>query len=90
MEKGGVTKAVLARELGVSHVHVLNWLNGQSPRIEQFYGIAKFFNVSMEWLFNGEEPTEQGPLEPSDTDWRHRAEIAEKAISKVREALDGL
>ena len=54
MEKSGVTKAALARDLGVSHVHVLNWINGQSPRVEQFAAIARFFNVSMEWLLTGE------------------------------------
>jgi len=138
MEKRQVTKAALARELGVSHVHVLNWLNGQSPRIEQFSSIARFFNVSMEWLLNGLGPStrfeaflgmldqlksvaldiypadedqvraadlhdrlvaavqpvldllygEQDGTYAAETEWRQRAEAAEKIVAKVRQALE--
>lgn len=53
MEKSGISKAQMARELGVSNAHVANWIAGQLPRAEQILTIAERFGVTIEWLIRG-------------------------------------
>jgi transcriptional regulator with XRE-family HTH domain len=50
MEQRGLNNTQLAREIGTSHVAVGNFLDGQLPKSEHLYRLAKFFDVSMEWL----------------------------------------
>ncbi|MEO6052590.1 MAG: histidine kinase dimerization/phospho-acceptor domain-containing protein, partial [Chthoniobacterales bacterium] len=45
--------AALAREIGISHVAVKNYLEGRIPDTKLLYQLARFFGVSMEYLLTG-------------------------------------
>jgi DNA-binding XRE family transcriptional regulator len=50
-EEKQLSKSALARELNLSHTAILNWENGTSvPGIFTFIELAKFFDVSIDYL----------------------------------------
>jgi transcriptional regulator with XRE-family HTH domain len=65
LEKNGVrlergTAARIQREIGVSHVAVKKWLDGQGlPSQKRMMTLARWLNVSYEWLSSG-----QGKMQP--------------------------
>jgi transcriptional regulator with XRE-family HTH domain len=63
MENAGLSKAQLARDIGVSNAHVANWLSGQLPRAEHLLTISRRFQVTIEWLICGEGPAPPRPVE---------------------------
>lgn len=50
------TRANLCRELGMKQPTFSTWLaRGTMPKADELYQIAKYLNVSMEWLLYGED-----------------------------------
>lgn len=50
------SQADLAKFVGVKPNTVSDWINKEtSPKIEHIYAIAKYFNVSLDYLFYGTE-----------------------------------
>lgn len=62
MEKREVNASALAKIIGVSHVAVGNFLDGQVPKADHLYAIAKYFGVTMESLIAEEVQPGQRPL----------------------------
>lgn len=99
MTQRGLSKAQLARELGVSNAHVANWLNGQLPRADQLLLIATHFGVSMEYILTGTgqqqsqriaTPSESGTIKAAKTEAERLARLlgeAEHSLSKLRSFL---
>ena len=57
MRSRDIKPAALAREIGLSHVAVGNWLKEEKPSIPDAYQLlrlARHFNVSMEYLLTGD------------------------------------
>ncbi len=64
MAKNGLNVPRLASLVKISRQTLSNWSEGQSPRnIEQVRTVAKFFNVSLEYLLFEEEPPKRNPIE---------------------------
>lgn len=55
MSERGLKPSGLARELGISHVAVKNYLEGRIPEASQLLRMSKFFGVTMEWMLTGEK-----------------------------------
>jgi phage repressor protein C with HTH and peptisase S24 domain len=51
----GISPYKLGKEIGVSHVAIGNWLEGQVPKSKYLDALARFFGVSMGWLLTGED-----------------------------------
>jgi len=51
----------LAKAVGLSHVTIGNYLDGQPPKSEHLHKLAKFFKVTMEELLTGEKNTGLAP-----------------------------
>ena len=50
-EEHGLTKLALGRELGFSHVTLVNWEKGKrTPDIDTMIAIAKYFGVTLDYL----------------------------------------
>ena len=47
----------LGRAVGLSHVSIGNFLDGQLPKSEHLHALAEFFGVTTDWLL-GREPGE--------------------------------
>lgn len=63
MDEREVNNAQLARAIGLSHVAVGNFLDGQLPKSEHLYRLAKFFDVPMEYFLEAEPEARGRPLE---------------------------
>lgn len=64
-------RADLSRETGIAVTTIRSWIKGSVPSAEAAYKIAKYFNVTLEWLLTGEgESPEAKPTteEFSDTE----------------------
>lgn len=85
MKKSGISKAQLARDLGVSNAHVANWLGGQMPRAEHLLPISRHFNVSMEWLLCGEEAQPSGKGGPGNAPLYNRGLGARELVGKIQQ-----
>lgn len=65
MRMANLKPAALARDLGLSHVAVKNYLEGRVPETRALYQLSRHFGVSMEYLLNG-VLTPDGKAEPWD------------------------
>lgn len=53
MKERKMKPATLAREIGISHVAVKNYLEGRVPDTRSLFQLSRYFGVSMEYLLNG-------------------------------------
>ncbi|MEO8205681.1 MAG: helix-turn-helix domain-containing protein, partial [Chthoniobacterales bacterium] len=74
MRQRHLKPAMLAREVGISHVAVKNYLEGRIPDTKLLYQLAKFFGVTMEYLLTGETRPVAGL--PADSQSHFAAEVA--------------
>lgn len=50
-EENNLTLTDLAKEIGVSHVAIFRWENlERTPNIEALFSVAKYFNVTTDYL----------------------------------------
>lgn len=60
LEQKGLTKSELSRALSLPEQTVRNWFGRESlPAVDVAVKVAKFFNVSAEYLVDGEENCEK-------------------------------
>ncbi len=64
-DQRGLNNLELAKAVGLSHVSIGNFLNGQLPKSEHLVRLADFFGVSTDWLLGGD--AEVLPNESSQT-----------------------
>ena len=56
-EKSGMSQSGIADRVNTDTETVISWENGESvPSAEEFYKMAKLFNVSMDVFFEAEQP----------------------------------
>lgn len=51
-----IRRADLVRFTGISEGTIRGWYKGQMPSAETLYKVAKYFNVTVEWLLTGNNP----------------------------------
>jgi transcriptional regulator with XRE-family HTH domain len=56
--ENSVSAFAVAKELGLSHVALGNFLKGQEPKSKHLYALANYFDVNMSWLLTGLGPKE--------------------------------
>lgn len=49
-DQKGLSNPELGRSVGLSHVSIGNFLDGQLPKSEHLHALAEFFGVSTDWL----------------------------------------
>jgi CheY-like chemotaxis protein len=84
MTKRGLIPASLARELGISHVAVKNYLEGRIPDSRRLPQLAQYFDVSMEYLLSGEVVSE-----PEDASTVKNRKLSEMNF-ELRTPLNGV
>lgn len=52
----GLSRADMCRFTGISESTIRNWIRGTSPQAEMLFKVARFLNVSLEYLITGENP----------------------------------
>ena len=58
-DKRGLSSLELGKSVGLSHVSIGNFLDGQLPKSEHLASLAEFFGVSTDWLLGRD--TEMSP-----------------------------
>lgn len=56
MEKQNISASALAKQIGVSHVTISNYLAGDLPKSKHLLALSKVFGVRMEFLLTGQNP----------------------------------
>lgn len=54
LDKNNIRRADLVRATGVAEGTIRKWVNSPNPSAESLYRIAKYFDVTVEWLLTGE------------------------------------
>lgn len=60
LEKTSTSRSKLARSIGVHTTTITNWLDGKEPKLENVTDLARFFNVTTDYLAG----TSDSPLPP--------------------------
>ena len=55
IEEHGITAYKLLSDIGLSSARITQWKNGAKPSAEAILKIARYFNVSTDYLISGEE-----------------------------------
>ena len=64
IEAMGVQRKSISRDLGIPEQTISNWkTRDKAPKSEELFKIAKYLNVSMEWLLTGEERHDEIPAD---------------------------
>ena len=64
MEEKGVAPYRVYKETGVAQSSLSDWKNGKSiPKIDKMKAIAKYFNVTVEYLMGEEEIKKHRPIQ---------------------------
>lgn len=58
IQANNLTRKGMCRDIGINDGMVRQWEHGATPSAENAYKIAKYFNVSIEWLVSGENEKE--------------------------------
>ena len=86
LEQKGIKKADLSRELSIPDQTVRNWFGRESlPVVDVALKIAKFFNVSVEYLMTGKDASFSFKPEPSKIE--KRFSMLTESQKKVVEAV---
>ena len=93
-DKQGLSNLEIAKSIGVSHVSIGNFLEGQLPKSEHLMALAKYFGVTTDWLLGHDsssaEPSalhEQPPEYLLDDALAELEELKEKVQSLERVLL---
>lgn len=73
IEHSGLSDAALSQQISIGNGIIGKWRSGkQKPSLDAVVKIADYFNVSIDYLVNGKQITEQLPVTPlseTDADW---------------------
>ncbi len=93
-DKQGLTNLEIAKSIGVSHVSIGNFLEGQLPKSEHLVALARYFGVTTDWMLGRDDtaaapPTlhEQPPEYLLDDALAELEELKEKVQSLERALL---
>lgn len=62
LTQNNLKRADLVRGTGISEGTIRGWIKGQIPSAEAAYKVAKYFNVTVEWLITGKPENENKNL----------------------------
>jgi len=88
MAERKVNNAALAREIGLSHVAIGNYLKDQLPRSDGLYRLAQYFGVTMESFFDPNASKKQTGT--ADSHWKEKALMAEHKVAMLKSGMEGL
>jgi transcriptional regulator with XRE-family HTH domain len=90
-DQRNLSNAELGKSIGVSHVSIGNFLDGQLPKSDNLAALAEFFGVSTDWLLGREAKDSAAPAlreKPAeyliDDALAELEEIKEKVLSLER------
>ena len=64
----GFSRADMCRFTGISESTIRNWIRGTSPQAEMLFKVARFLNVSLEYLITGKNPPPKSEKEEKNYD----------------------
>jgi transcriptional regulator with XRE-family HTH domain len=58
LEKRKITRQDACKGAGITRGSITNWSNGNVPSVDRVVKIARYLNISLNWLLIGENPDE--------------------------------
>jgi transcriptional regulator with XRE-family HTH domain len=93
IDRRALTQRTIALECSISAGALTQYLQGRIPKAEELYRLARYFNVSMEFLLTGNEaafPETTVVTEAGLEEWRTRAKEAERKVDILKAGANGL
>lgn len=83
----GINMKQLGEEVGVTGASITGWKNGSVPRVDVAFSVAKYFGVTVEYLFSGENlEYTLNPEEKNLIEWYRKTSL-KKSILKLAKEL---
>ena len=89
-DEKGLNNAELAKAVGLSHVSIGNFLEGQLPRSEYLAALAQFFGVSTDWLLGRETAPAPAPAALRESAPEYLIDDALAELEALRERVEAL
>lgn len=87
-DQRGISSLELGKSVGLSHVSIGNFLDGQLPKSEHLHALAEFFGVSTDWLL-GRDPEMVPPALHENTP-EHLLDDVLAELDAVKEKVQSL
>jgi transcriptional regulator with XRE-family HTH domain len=96
-----LTNLELGKAVGLSHVSIGNFLEGQLPKSEHLLALAKFFGVTTDWLVGHEPEAARPALRENPPGYllddalaeletlKEQVQSLERALRRLKEQRDG-
>jgi transcriptional regulator with XRE-family HTH domain len=92
----GLNNLDLAKAVGLSHVSIGNFLNGQLPKSEHLLALADLFGVTTDWLLGRDGSTQPKMSEHFLTDvlsemeaLKERIQLLDRAVCRIKQNSKG-
>jgi transcriptional regulator with XRE-family HTH domain len=100
-QERGLTNVELGKSVGLSHVSIGNFLDGQLPKSEHLAALAGFFGVTTDWLLGREAVSAPGAMRERPAEYllddalaelealKEKVLSLERALKRLKEDRDG-
>jgi transcriptional regulator with XRE-family HTH domain len=86
-----ISQQELAAACSMTQATVSRLLNGQEPKSRDLLAIARFFQVPMEWLMTGENPSfENVKVAEAAVEYKGTSKLTKEGMVKIYDALEDL
>ena len=89
-QEKGLSNAELGKSVGLSHVSIGNFLDGQLPKSEHLAALADFFGVSTDWLLGRDKEKETAPAALRETAPEYLIDDALAELEGLKEKVHSL
>jgi transcriptional regulator with XRE-family HTH domain len=88
-DQRGLSNLELGKSVGLSHVSIGNFLEGQLPKSEHLVALSKFFGVTTDWLIGHESESAPAALREEAPEYLLDDALAElEALKEKVQSLD--
>jgi transcriptional regulator with XRE-family HTH domain len=99
-DQRGISSLELGKSVGLSHVSIGNFLDGQLPKSEHLAALAEFFGVSTDWLLGREKEMAPAALHENAPEYllddalaeldalKEKVQSLERALRRLKEQRD--
>jgi transcriptional regulator with XRE-family HTH domain len=100
-DERNLTNLELGKAVGLSHVSIGNFLEGQLPKSEHLVALAKFFGVTTDWLVGHDPEPARSALRETPPGYllddalaelealKEQVQSLERALRRLKEQRDG-
>ncbi|MEG3024308.1 MAG: helix-turn-helix transcriptional regulator [Akkermansia sp.] len=93
LKSNSLTQNELSKTVKISQATISAYSLGKTtPKSDELFRIASCFGVTMDYLWGASDdnPNDVSIPSPTDSDWKKRAQAAEKKLNQLKGLMNGL